>query len=98
MKHRSAAWSEDGSLNLCKIICIKVSHKLSETLETISNIVLPKNFIKRVTDILSSGRIPQKVGKVYLGKICSMPYSNAPMTDSRGSFINWLKGTETMNF
>lgn len=98
MKHRSAAWSEKGSLNLCKIVCLKVSHKLSETLETISNIVLPENFRERVTDILSAGRVPKKVGKGYLGKICSMPYSNASMTDSRRSLIKWLKGTETMNF
>lgn len=98
MKHRSAAWSEEGSLNLCKIVCLKVSRKLSETLETISNIVLPENFRERVADILSAGRVPKKVGKGYLGKICSMPYSNASMTDSRRSFIKWLKGTETMNF
>lgn len=63
-----------------------------------SNIVLPENFRERVTDIFSAGRVPQKVGKGYLGKICSMPYSNASMTDSRRSFIKWLKGTETMNF
>ena len=98
MKHRSASWSKDRSLNLCEIICLKVSHKLSETLEIISNIVLPETFKERVTDILSAGGIPKKIGKGYLGKICSMPYSNTPITDSRISLINWLKGTETMNF
>lgn len=98
MKHRSAAWSEEGSLNLCKIVCLKVSHKLSETLETISNIVLAESFKERVTDILSAGRVPKKVGKGYRGKVCSIPYETAPMTESRRNFMNWLKGTETMNF
>ena len=92
MKHRSATWSEEGSLNLCKIVCLKVSHKLTETLETISNIVLPENFKERVTDILSAGRVAKKVGKGYSGKISAMPYANAPLTNSRKSFMNWLKG------
>ena len=92
MKHRSATWSEEGSLNLCKIVCLKVSHKLTEMLETISNIVLPENFKERVTDILSAGRVAKKVGKGYSGKISAMPYSNAPLTNSRKSFMNWLKG------
>ena len=92
MKHRSATWSEEGSLNLCKIVCLKVSHKLTETLETISNIVLPENFKERVTDILSAGRVPQKISKGYSGKISAMPYANAPLTNSRKSFMNWLKG------
>lgn len=98
MKHRSAAWSEEGSLNLCKIVCLKVSHKLSETLETISNIVLPEGFKERVNDIISAGRVPKKVGKGYLGKVCPLPYSTAPVTEARRSLLNWLKGTETMNF
>lgn len=98
MKHRSAAWSEEGSLNLCKILCLKVSHKLSETLETLSNLVLPDKFKERVTDILTASKVPKKVGKGYLGKICPIPYSTAPMTESRKSFIDWIKGTETMNF
>ena len=92
MKHRSASWSEEGSLNLCKILCLKVSHNLTETLETISNIVLPDNFNKIVTDILSAGRVPKKVGKGYLGKICEMPYTGTAMTQSRKAMISWLKG------
>ncbi len=98
MKHRSAAWSEEGSLNLCKIICLKVGHKLSETLEGISSIVLPDNFKERITDVLSAGRAPKKIGKGYLGKTCTIPYTNAPMTDSRRSLMSWLKGTETISF
>ena len=95
MKHRSASWSEEGGLNLCKILCLKVSHKLSETLETISNIVLPDKINERVTDILSAGKVPQRVGKGYLGKICEMPYTGTAMTQSRKSMINWLKGVDT---
>lgn len=98
MKHRSAAWSEEGSLNLCKIVCLKVSHKLTETLETISKTVLPERFTERVTDILSASKAPKTDGKGYLGKVCAMPYKSAALTNSRKSFMNWLKGTETMNF
>lgn len=97
MKHRSAAWSPRGSLNLSKILCLKVSHKLTETLETITKNVLPERFKERVTDVLSAGRIPQKVGKGYVGKTCAMPYANAAVTNSRKSFTDWLKGTEIMN-
>ena len=92
MKRRSASWSEEGSLNLCKILCLKVSHKLTETLETISNFVLPDRFTERVTDILSAGRVPKKVGNGYTGKICEMPYTGTAMTQSRKAMISWLKG------
>ena len=98
MKHRSASWSKEGSLNLCKILCLKVSHKLTETLETLSDFDLPDKFKERVTEILSAGRVPKKVGKGYIGKVCAMPYATAPVTESRRSFWNWLKGTETMSF
>lgn len=92
MKHKSATWSEEGSLNLCKILCLKVSHKLTETLETISNVVLPDTFKERITDVLSAGRVPKKIGKGYLGKVCEMPYSGTAMTQSRKDMIKWLKG------
>lgn len=98
MKHRGATRSPRGSLNLCKILCLKVSHKLTKTFETISNIVLPESFTERTTEILSAGRIQKKVGKGYLGKICEIPYANESITNSRKSFINWLKGTGTINF
>lgn len=58
----------------------------------------PRTLEKELRIYYQQEECPQKVRKVYLGKICSMPYSNAPMTDSRRSFVNWLKGTETMNF
>ena len=92
MKHRSASWSEAGSLNLCKILCLKVSHKLTETLETISTLVLPDTFMESITDVLSAGRVSKKVGKGYLGKICKMPYTGTAMTQSRKVMISWLKG------
>lgn len=98
MKHRSAAWSEEGSLNLCKIVCLKVSQKLSETLETISNIVLPEYFKQRVTGIISVGGLPKKVGKGCLGKVCPHPCPIAPVIEARRSLRNWLKAAETINF
>ena len=98
MKHRSAAWSPDGSLNLCKVLCLNVSKTLKQSLETISTITLPEHYIEKITHVLSATKIPKSIGKGYVGKICKMPYAQSAITESRKSFVNWLKGTETMNF
>ena len=92
MKHRSAAWSPEGSLKLCKIICLKVSKTLKTTLETISTFEMPERMTEEIKSVLSAGKIPQTVGKGYEGRLCAMPYANAALTQSRKSLINWLKG------
>lgn len=81
-KHRCAAWSPRGSINLCKILCLKVGHRLSEGLEEIIRITLPEKFTERiVTDILSASKIKDSVGKGYEGKHCSMPFENMAVTN-----------------
>ena len=94
MKHRSAAWSEHGGLMLCKLICLKVSHKLEETLETLSEIVLSERFTERTEDILSASKIAEKTGKGYRGRVCGMPYKGTAMTQTRKEMMRWLEGSE----
>ena len=84
LKHRCAAWSPEGSLNLCKLLCLKVGHKLSEGLEEITRITLPEKFTEKITtNILSAAKIKDKVGKGYEGKHCPMPFENAAVTNGR---------------
>lgn len=83
MKHRSACWSPKGSLNLCKILCLKVSHTLKDTFETLSDVSLPENFTERITDILSAAKIPKTVGKGYVGRHCPLPFENVAVTNGR---------------
>ena len=84
LKHRCATWSPQGSLNLCKLLCLKVGHKLSEGLEEITRITLPEKFTEKITtNILSSAKIKDKVGKGYEGKHCSMPFENMAVTNER---------------
>ncbi|MEG2634487.1 MAG: ISLre2 family transposase, partial [Oscillospiraceae bacterium] len=91
LKHRCAAWSPKGSINLCKILCLKVGHKLSEGLEEITRLTLTEKFTQEITsEILSASKIKEKVGKGYEGKRTSMPFDNAAVSNGRKAIRNML--------
>ncbi|MEG2380303.1 MAG: hypothetical protein RSB38_01255, partial [Oscillospiraceae bacterium] len=86
LKHRSAAWSPRGSINLCKILCLKVGHKLSEGLEEITKSTLPERFAEEIeSKLLSAAQIKENIGKGYEGRHCPMPFDNSPVTNGRKS-------------
>ncbi len=90
MKHQSACWSPDGSLNLCKLLCLKASHRLRETLEEISNVILPEKNAEETKSILGAGRVQKIVGKGYEGKHTTMPFERAAVTHGRTAIRKML--------
>ncbi len=90
MKHQSACWSPDGSLNLCKLLCLKASHKLRETLTEISTVILPEKHTEETKNILGAGRIPKTVGKGCEGKHTTMPFEGVAVTHGRTAIRKML--------
>ena len=67
MKHRRANWSIRGGNNLAKLLTLKATGKLSETLSKLASIILPERYAQEVQTVLSATKIPQREGKGYNG-------------------------------
>ena len=67
MKGRRACWSIDGGNNLARLLCLKMTGKLSERIGAISTVRLPEKYTKEQTVILSAAKVPLRVGKGYNG-------------------------------
>lgn len=93
MKHRGACWSPQGGLKLCKLLCLKVSNSLSETIESLTNFEIPERLREpSMKPLLSASKAPKKDGKGYEGKHTSIPYIDSALSNGRKEIINWLKG------
>ncbi len=67
MKGRRACWSLEGGNNLARLLCLKITGKLSERLKAISYACLPEKYTEDQTVILSAAKVPLHVGKGYNG-------------------------------
>ena len=67
MKGRRGCWSIEGGNNLARLLCLKMTGKLSERIGAISALCLPEKYIKEQTVILSAAKVPLRVGKGYNG-------------------------------
>lgn len=67
MKGRRACWSIEGGNNLAKLLCLKMTGKLSERIGAISSVCLPEKYAEEQTIILSAAKVPLRVGKGYSG-------------------------------
>lgn len=95
MKHRSACWSPQGGLKLCKLLCHKVSNTLAETIDNLTTFSLPERLQgPSIKPLLSVSKAPQKDGKGYEGKHTSMPFANYAMSNGRKEIMDWLKGKD----
>ena len=83
MKKKGASWSRTGANNLGKILALKVSDKLRNTLEEITKVTLADVTEKKIITILSSKQSPKCDGKGYEGRIVNRPYENSARTDGR---------------
>ena len=88
MKHFGASWSRKGANNLGKLLALKVSNKLEETLNTISRIVLPVMVQEEVDCILSGSKAPESDGKGYVGKRSAIPFTDVKVTNGRKAIKN----------
>ncbi len=67
MKGRRACWSLEGGNNLARLLCLKMTGKLSEKLGVISCVCLPEKYAEEQTVILSAAQVPLHIGKGYNG-------------------------------
>jgi len=67
MKGRRACWSINGGDNLARLLCLKVTGKLSETLRGLSALVLPEHYADEIEAGLSAAKIPEREGKGFNG-------------------------------
>lgn len=66
MKHNHTCWSIKGGNHLAKILARKCSGRLNEVSAKLKNPIFEISETRQIQkDILSSGKIPQKVGKGY---------------------------------
>lgn len=75
MKGRRACWSIKGGNNMARMLCLKMTGRLSEVLCAFTAITLPEKYSEELELPLSSAQVPQSVGKGYGGlkNITSFP-------------------------
>jgi len=67
MKGRRACWSIDGGNNLARLLCLKFTNRLSDTLRSLAACVLPERYADEITLELSAAKVPLREGKGYNG-------------------------------
>lgn len=67
MKGRRACWSIEGGNNLARLLCLKMTGRLSERIGAISTVCLPEKYAEQQIVILSASKVPLYVGKGYNG-------------------------------
>lgn len=91
MKGRRACWSIKGGNNMARMLCLKMTGRLSETLGALTAITLPQKYTEELNIPLSSAQIPQSIGKGYIGfkSVTSFPPT---------SEYKWLRRLSTSGF
>ena len=67
MKGGRASWSIDGGNNLARLLCLKFTGKLHDTLDILSATVLPERYAEEITVEMSAAKTPLREGKGYNG-------------------------------
>jgi len=67
MKGRRACWSVKGGNNLARLLCLKATKKLSETLQSLTSVALPFQYTEEIITILTPSKVAKSVGKGYNG-------------------------------
>lgn len=91
MKGRRACWSIKGGNNMARMLCLKMTGRLSEVLSTLTTITLPEKYTEELNIPLSSAQIPQSIGKGYNGfkSVTSFPST---------AEYKWLRRLSTAGF
>jgi hypothetical protein len=67
MKGRRACWSIKGGNNLARILCLKFTNRLSDTLRNLSPLILPAEYTEEIILKISAAKVPLSEGKGYNG-------------------------------
>jgi len=65
MKGGRACWSIDGGNNLARLLCLRATQKLAETLQNLTAVVLPEKYADEIITGLSASKIAKSIGKGY---------------------------------
>jgi hypothetical protein len=65
MKGRRACWSIDGGNNLARLLCLRATGKLADTLEILASVCLSVNYTEEVSIKMSAAKTPKTDGKGY---------------------------------
>ena len=68
MKGGRACWSIEGGNNLARLLTLKHTKKLHETLNGFTSWVLPEKYAEELTVKMTPRQIPKQVGKGYDGR------------------------------
>jgi len=67
MKGRRACWSIKGGNNLARLLCLKFTNRLCDTLQSLSSFVLSEKYAEEIPLKTSAKKIPLSEGKGYNG-------------------------------
>ena len=56
-----------GGNNLARLLCLKTTKKLFETLHTLTPVLLPEKYAEEIVTVLTSSKVANSVGKGYNG-------------------------------
>ena len=65
MKGRRACWSINGANNMARLLCLKVTNKLSDTLRRLPSAVLPEKYADEALTSMTAAQAPKTNGKGY---------------------------------
>ena len=82
MKGRRRNWSIKGGNNLARLLCLKTTGKLGDTLRSLTTLVLPERYAEEIETGLSAAKVPEHEGRGYNGFKQMLIPSSMP----------WLKG------
>jgi len=84
VKGRRACWSIDGGNNLARLLCLKTTKKLPETMRFLISYDLPEKYTEEIVTVLTPTKVGKSSGKGYNG----FHKTTAPPTPE----YKWLKG------
>jgi len=88
MKGRRALWSIEGGNNLARLLCLKATKKLSDTLQNLTAAVLPEKYAEEIK-VLTPSKVAKSIGKGYNGFRQAAPCPATPE-------YKWLRGIGAM--
>jgi len=65
MKGHRTLWSIKGGNNLARLLCLKHTGKLTDTLENLSSVCLPLEYVEEVIVKMTAAKAPKSDGKGY---------------------------------
>ena len=67
MKNRRTNWSIEGGNNLARLLTLKATGRLTDTLPGLIPAILSPQYTEQLETVLSAAKIPQRIGEGYNG-------------------------------